>query len=134
MIRTPRLALAVCAVAVILCGSQADAALPAPALAVSLPQAATTGFATPIVLTTAGTAMSFLNADVTGHTVTSKETRPVRVKYGRRYYTIRVPLFNSEGVSPGAVRDVKGVTKLKPGTYHFYCAMHTSMTGELRVT
>jgi plastocyanin len=133
MIRTSRLVLAGSAVALAFCGTSADAALPAPAVAVSLPQGAITGFATPVVITTAGTAMSFVNADVTGHTVTSKETKPVKVKYGKKYYTIRVPLFDSEGVNPGAVGDVKGVTALKPGTYHFYCALHTSMTGELQV-
>jgi plastocyanin len=133
MIRTSRLALAASAAVLVLCGSRADAALPAPVLAVAPPQAASAGFATPVVLSTAGTAMSFVNTDLTGHTVTSKETRPVRVRYGTKYYTIRVPLFDSGGVGSGAKADVRGVAKLKPGTYHFYCALHTSMTGQLQV-
>lgn len=133
MIRTSRLALVGSAAVLALCGSRADAALPAPVLAVAPPQAASAGFATPVVITTAGTAMTFVNADLTGHTLTSKETRAVRVRYGTRYYTVRVPLFDSGGVGSGAKGDVKGVAKLRPGTYHFYCALHTSMTGQLQV-
>ena len=133
MIRTTRLTLAVAAVALAVSSNGASAAVPAPALVVSPPQGAVAGFATPIVIALKGQAMSFVNADVTGHTVTSKETKPVRVRYGKKVYTIQKPLFDSDGVNAGAVGAVKGVENLKPGTYHFYCSLHTGMTGELQV-
>ncbi|HUR51806.1 MAG TPA: plastocyanin/azurin family copper-binding protein [Mycobacteriales bacterium] len=109
------------------------APLPVPALAIAPPQAAVVGFALPTVIALKGQNVSFLNADVVGHTVTSVATKPKRVKYGKKYYTIRVPLFDSGGVSSATLGEVKGVTTLKPGSYAFYCALHTGMKGTLVV-
>jgi len=133
--RTARRALLLASAAGLLVGTVQSSAgpLPTPAVAVAPAQAAITGFATPIVVATQGQALSFVNGDVTGHTLTSKETKAVRIKYGRKYYTIRKPLFDSDSVNAGSVGDVKGVSSLKPGTYHFYCSLHTSMTGTLQV-
>jgi plastocyanin len=107
--------------------------VPAPALAVAPPQGAILGFASPVVVAVQGQAVSFANVDVVGHTLTAVGTKPQRLKYGKRWYTIRVPLFDSGGVNAAAVGDVKGVMSLKPGSYAFYCAMHTSMKGTLVV-
>lgn len=109
------------------------APVPVPSLAVAPPQGAVIGFASPATVSVQGQALSFLNADVVGHTLTSVATKPKRIKYGRRYYTIRVPLFDSGGVTAAGVGDVKGVTGLKPGSYAFYCALHTGMKGTLVV-
>jgi plastocyanin len=109
------------------------APIPVPALAVSGPQGATVGFATPTVLSIQGQGLTLLNADTVGHTVTSKATRPKKVKFGKRYYIVRVPIFDSGNVAPAATGDVKGVTTLKPGSYEFFCYAHTGMVGTLIV-
>jgi plastocyanin len=114
-------------------GATAAPAVPAPAVAVAGPEAATAGFVSRAVVSVQGQALSFANGDVAGHTLTSKATKPKKVKYGKKYYIIQVPLFDSDSVNGGAVGDVKGVTSLKPGTYDFYCSLHTGMTGQLMV-
>ena len=125
--------LAVAGSAALALTTTASAAPPAPAVAIAGPEAATAGFVSRVVLSVQGQALTFVNADVSGHTLTSKQTKPQRVKFGSKYYVIRVPLFDSSGVNAGATREVKGVTTLKPGTYDFYCSMHTGMTGQLLV-
>lgn len=109
------------------------APVPVPALVVSGPQGATIGFATPTVLSVQGQSLTLLNADTVGHTVTSKATRAKKVKFGRRYYVVRVPLFDSGNVAPAGTGDVKGVAGLKPGSYQFFCYAHTGMVGTLVV-
>jgi plastocyanin len=106
---------------------------PVPSVAVAPPQAAVIGFAVPEVLALQGQAVSFVNADVVAHTLTSVATKPQRIRYGKKYYTIRVPLFDSGSVAALGTGDVKGVTGLKPGSYAFYCTMHTGMKGTLVV-
>ena len=106
---------------------------PVPSLVVSGPQGATVGFATPTVLSLQGQDVMLLNADTVGHTVTSFATKGKRVKFGKKYYTIQVPLFDSGNVNPAATGSVKGVMGLKPGTYDFYCTAHTGMKGQLVV-
>jgi plastocyanin len=107
--------------------------LPTPALAIAPPQGAVIGFGAPYVLAVQGQALSLLNADTVAHTLTSVATKPKKVKYGRKYFTIRVPVFDSGSIGGAAVGDVKGVISLKPGDYAFYCAMHTGMKGTLKV-
>jgi plastocyanin len=104
-----------------------------PSLAVAPPQGAIVGFALPEAVVLQGQALSFVNADVVAHTLTSVATKPKKIKYGKKYYTIRVPLFDSGGVNSLGTSDVKGVTGLKPGSYAFYCSMHTGMKGTLVV-
>jgi plastocyanin len=125
--------LAVVACAGLALSTTASAAVPAPAIAIAGPEAATAGFVSRVVVSTKGQAMSFVNADVSGHTLTAKKTKKKIVTYGKKKYVIWVPLFDSDSVNPGAAGDVKGVTSLAPGTYDFYCALHTSMTGQLMV-
>ena len=106
---------------------------PVPSVAIAGPQGATVGFATPSVLTVTGQALTLANADATGHDITSKLTKPKKLKFGKKYYTIQVPLFRSESVPAGSTGPVVGVEGLKPGTYAFFCSLHTGMTGSLVV-
>jgi len=107
--------------------------LPTPALAIAPPQAATVGFGGPYTVAVQGQALSLLNLDTVAHTITSEASVPKRIRYGKRYYTILVPLFDSRSVAGLAAGDVKGVAGLKPGSYHFLCSMHTGMKGTLVV-
>ena len=135
MTRTPRrlvLGAAAAGLLVSSLGAQATP-LPTPAVAVAPPQGAVIGFGAPYVLAVQGQAVSLLNVDTVAHTLTSVATTPKRLKFGRKYYTIRVPLFDSGSVGGAATGDVKGVISLKPGDYTFYCQMHTGMKGTLRV-
>jgi plastocyanin len=129
--RVVRLTLVAAAGAALVAAPGASAGIPAPALAVSPPQGSTAGFATLQVVAAQGQALQLLNADSVVHTLQSKKTRPVTVKYGRKAYTVQVPLFDSGPVAGASAGDVKGVLSLKPGSYDFYCGLHTSMTGTL---
>ena len=130
-LRRPALVLA--AGALLLASPGAQAAPPVPSLAVAGPQAPIVGFATPTVISLQGQALTFANGDTTGHDITSKLTKPVKVKFGKKYYVTQVPIFRSENVAAGGTGPVVGVEGLKPGTYQFFCSLHTSMTGTLMV-
>lgn len=106
---------------------------PAPAVVLAGPGGAAAGFASPVVLAFQGQAVNFVNLDTVAHTVTSKATRPQRIKYGKKWFTIQVPLFDSGSVGSAGTAAIKGVTSIKPGTYVFYCSVHTGMTGQLIV-
>jgi plastocyanin len=133
LLRSRRAAFVLAAGALLVAGTGAEAAPPVPSVAVAGPQAPTVGFATPSVFTLAGQSLTFANGDTTGHDITSKLTKPKKLKYGKKYYTIQVPLFRSESVPAGSTGPVVGVEGLKPGTYAFYCSLHTGMTGSLTV-
>lgn len=133
LVRSRRLALVLSAGALLVATTGADAAPPVPSVAVAGPQAPVVGFATPSVLALQGQALTFANADTTGHDITSKQTRAKKVKYGKKTYTVQEPLFRSENIPAGATGAVAGVENLKPGTYAFYCSLHTGMTGTLTV-
>ena len=136
LVRSRRTGLALGAAALLVAATGAEAATPAPpvpSVAVAGPQAPTVGFATPTVVMLAGQALTFANGDTTGHDITSKLTKPKKLKYGKKYYTIQVPLFRSESVPAGSTGPVVGVEGLKPGTYAFFCSLHTGMTGSLIV-
>ena len=96
---------------------------------VAPPQGSAVGYATPSVLSTAGTSLSFLNLDTTTHDVTSRKTRTIVVKRKKR----TVPLFSAPITPGGAVSVIPGTDKLPAGTYDFYCSLHPGMTGSLTV-
>ena len=125
--------LAVAAGVALAVSTTAGAAVPAPAVAIAGPQAATAGFVSKVAIATKGQMLTFVNADLSGHTLTSKATKKKLVRYGKKTYVTYVPLFDSDSVNAGATGDVKGVSALAPGTYEFYCALHTGMTGKLIV-
>ena len=73
----------------------------------------------------AGSTLVYVNLDPLGsHTVTSD-------KRDRK----RRPIFDSgEGIGLGQYTFVKGIERLKPGTYKFHCSLHTSqMKGVLTI-
>jgi plastocyanin len=107
--------------------------LPTPALAVAGPQGTVVGFASPYVVAVQGQALQFLNVDTVGHNITSVATKPKKVKYGKKTFIMRVPLFDSGSVAGAALGEVKGVSSLKPGSYAFYCNVHTATKGTLVV-
>lgn len=92
------------------------------------PNAQSVGFAPNTVVTFKGSAVDFVNADLNPHNVTSK----LRVRISPKTRATR-PLFASKTVGPGKVTAIVGVEKLKPGTYEFFCSMHTGMIGKLVV-
>ena len=85
------------------------------------PEATATGFAPPVVAVPKGSALTFINADTMTHDVTS-----VKRKDGK-------PVFKSPFTGSGSTSQVNGTKKLAPGTYPFFCSLHTQMKGELRV-
>src|SRR5687767_6518662 len=107
--------LAVAAIAALGVATTAGAMVPAPAVAVAGPQGATAGFVSKVAVAAKGQALTFVNADVAGHTLTSRATKKKLVRYGKRVYVTYVPLFDSDGVNAGGTADVKGVKTLKAG-------------------
>jgi plastocyanin len=96
---------------------------------VAAPQGAVVGYATPTVVTTAGTSVMLLNADVTGHDVTSRDLKTVVIKKRK----MRKPLFQSDSLAAGASGEIKGTAALPVGEYDFYCSAHAGMSGKLIV-
>ncbi|HEV3229233.1 MAG TPA: PQQ-binding-like beta-propeller repeat protein [Solirubrobacteraceae bacterium] len=87
------------------------------------PGAASTGYATPAIVSFAGGKLSFTNLDVVQHDVTSDDHGPD----GR-------PLFQSKLVGLGESAVVTGTDKLQSGkSYAFYCSVHPGMRGTLVV-
>ncbi|HVE63222.1 MAG TPA: plastocyanin/azurin family copper-binding protein [Mycobacteriales bacterium] len=69
-----------------------------------------------------GDGVTMLNVDVAPHNLVSKQ----KTRNGAL-------LFGSATVSAGAQAEVKGVEKLVPGTYPFFCSIHPMMIGTLAV-
>jgi len=84
--------------------------------------AAGNAFAPSNVTVTQGSRLTFANADAAPHNVVADDT------------TNNGALFRSAVATTGQSADVKGVDKLKAGTYPFYCSLHPSMRGVLTVT
>src|SRR3954452_12821121 len=108
-----RLALVAGSAVAVATAPYSSAIVPAPTVAVAPPQGATVGFATPKVVAVQGQAMTFVNGDLTNHTVTSVGTKRVRVKRAGTYVYVRVPLFDTGPVAGTSTKDVKGVISLK---------------------
>jgi plastocyanin len=92
-------------------------------LFVAGPSAALTGYLTPVVFVPRGQTATFRNLDsFARHDVLSQKAGTCR---GKAFCT---PLrsFNQTAT-------VKGIQKLKPGTYPFFCSLHTFMRGQLVV-
>ena len=108
--------------------------LPAPSVALAGPGAFAAGYATRVVVVVEGQSLQLVSLDAAPHNLTSLATIPKRVKIGKRYRTVRVPLFASGDVQLVGTSEVLGVSRLKPGSYAFKCTVHpTSMTGQLQV-
>jgi polyvinyl alcohol dehydrogenase (cytochrome) len=97
--------------------------LPAGPSIVSGPGAASTGYATPAMISFAGSKVSYTNVDNVLHDVTATDKGPD----GR-------PLFQSKLIGLGESTSVDGTEKLAAGkTYSFYCSIHPGMKGTLAV-
>jgi plastocyanin len=80
---------------------------------------------TPVVVSTRGGQITFDNYDVQPHNVVSTK----KIGKGRAAR----PLFESRLLDFGESASVARVTKLRPGTYEFYCTLHPWMRGTLVV-
>jgi len=69
-----------------------------------------------------GGSVTFVNPDIAPHNVLSRQT----TRKG-------VLLFTSDTIPTGGQTAVRGVEKLKPGAYPFYCSVHPAMVGTLTV-
>jgi outer membrane protein assembly factor BamB len=97
--------------------------LPAGPSIVSGPGAASTGYATPAMISFAGSKVSYTNLDNVLHDVTATDKSPD----GR-------PLFQSKLIGLGESAAVDGTEKLESGkSYGFYCSIHPGMKGTLAV-
>ena len=98
-------------------GSSAGAAV------VAGPGAASTTYATPVMVTQPGGSLSFANLDVAQHDVTAVQKGP----NGK-------PLFQSPLIGLGQTAAVDGADRLTAGqTYDFFCSIHPGMRGQLIV-
>ena len=104
-------------------GGGGGQSLPAGPSVVSGPGAASTGYATPAMISFAGNKLSYTNLDNVQHDVTATDKGPD----GR-------PIFQSKLIGLGESTPVEGTEKLAAGkTYSFYCSVHPGMKGTLAV-
>ena len=97
-------------------------AIPAPVNVVALPNGTTTGFAPTVLAIAKGTAVDVVGADVQVHNLAC-------AKRDRK----RRPLCLSRTAGLGESQPVKGIEKLKPGSYSLLCTLHPQMKVELTV-
>jgi hypothetical protein len=104
-------------------GGGSGPGVPAGPSIVSGPGAASTGYATPAMISFAGSKVSYTNLDNVLHDVTAAD----KGADGR-------PLFQSKLIGLGESAAVEGTEKLESGkSYGFYCSVHPGMKGTLRV-
>jgi plastocyanin len=97
--------------------------VPAGATIVAGPGAASSTYATPVMVTQVGGPLSFTNLDLPQHDVTADEAGPD----GR-------PLFHTPLIGIGQTVPVEGLDQVQSGrTYGFYCTLHPGMRGSLIV-
>ena len=82
---------------------------------------ATVGYTTKVAVEPQGTPLTFYDLDELAHTVTAVD----RDQDG-------APLFDGSAL-PGGTSVIKGVDKLRAGSYQFFCSFHPNMTGTLLV-
>jgi polyvinyl alcohol dehydrogenase (cytochrome) len=104
-------------------GGPGGPGVPAGPSVVSGPGAASTGYATPVVIDFSGNKVSYTNLDNVLHDVTASDKGPD----GR-------PLFQSKLIGLGESASVDGTEKLAAGkSYGFYCSVHPGMKGTIQV-
>lgn len=102
------------------------------------PGASFAGYATPTVVVPRGGPLTFANADLADHTLTSEARLPRRIakktRYCRTYGVRSCPLFTSAIVGAGESAQVAGIQRARPGReYEFRCQIHSGMRGTLVV-
>jgi len=90
--------------------------LPAGATVVAGPAAASTGYATPLMVMQKGGALTFANFDVVQHDVVADNGS-----------------FKSKLIGLAETAPVEGAEKLDIGSYGFFCSVHPGMRGTLQV-
>jgi polyvinyl alcohol dehydrogenase (cytochrome) len=104
-------------------GEPGGPGIPAGPSVLSGPGAASTGYATPVVISFAGSKVSYTNLDNVLHDVTASDKGPD----GR-------PLFQSKLIGLGESAPIDGTEKLTADkSYGFYCSVHPGMKGTLSV-
>ena len=114
------------------------AAAPAGArVAAAGPGAFAAGFATPVVVTSVGGTITFVNSDIAPHNfVAAEDYVPKKLAKKKEWCASfpkgKCPLFWSPTISAGQQTDVLGLDLLKSGqTYSFFCSLHPNMRGTL---
>ena len=98
-------------------------AVPAGASILAGPGAASTGYATPVMVASKGGPLSFVNLDAVQHDVVSVDRGPD----GR-------PLFRTPLIGLGETVPVEGMDRVQSGSqYAFFCSIHPGMQGTLSV-
>ena len=122
-----------------LMGAMAFAGSPAhAAVIVAAPGAALAGYPAPVAVTTAGTAVTFINLDpVTEHNVVSAATDHVKRAWCSTTQATNgtCPLFSSGAtIAAGETDVVDGTATLPAGSYAYFCQPHNgTMKGTLTV-
>ena len=87
------------------------------------PGAASTSYATPVMITAVGGPLSFVNLDIAQHDVVAEDQAPDGT-----------PLFRSRLSGIGEIVPVEGLDRVESGRqYSFYCSIHPGMRGTLLV-
>ncbi|HET6816455.1 MAG TPA: PQQ-binding-like beta-propeller repeat protein [Mycobacteriales bacterium] len=119
--------------------SPTSAAPNAESTVVSLPQAQSYGYATPLMVVQRGGKLQYANFDVVRHNVVQdvaadhKALTSGKAKWCRQFRKHQCPLFYSPLIGLSQTEEVLGVSSLKPGTYSFLCTLHPGMKGTLIV-
>lgn len=101
------------------------------------PGASAAGFATRVVVAPVGGPVTFVNGDVTDHTLTASEAYlpkkvAKRTAHCKGYPKKSCPLFTTGSVGNGDSAEVQGLDRIVAGQqYAFKCEIHSGMTGTL---
>jgi plastocyanin len=109
------------------------------AVAAAVPGSFVAGFATPVVVTAPGEAITFANADPAPHNFVAdgvflpkKEAK--KAEWCSAFTVKTCPFFWSPTIAAGETTEVQGVDLLESGTqYPFFCSVHPGMKGTLVV-
>lgn len=109
------------------------------AVAAAVPGSFVAGFATPVVVTAPGEAITFANADPAPHNfvadgvyLSKKDAK--KSPWCTSFSAKACPLFWSPTIAAGESTEVAGVERLEAGQqYPFFCSVHPGMKGTLVV-
>lgn len=126
----------------LLLGAATVLALAAPAgavVAAAAPGSFQTTYATPVVVTTVGGTVTFVNSDIQPHDVVAFEhylpkKKAKKFEWCTKFPKTKCPIFWSEVISAGGTASVQGLENVEAGQqYTFFCSVHPRMQGTLVV-